>query len=63
MTDNPSTTTGSAVKVDDMIENLNNEEYINSLPDSQKEKLDEACRIYQNMREEEAVKENREGVK
>jgi hypothetical protein len=51
------------VKVDDMIENLNNEEYINSLPDSQKEKLDEACRIYQNMREEEAVKENREGVK
>lgn len=63
VTDNPSTTTGSAVKVDDMIENLNNEEYINSLPDSQKEKLDEACRIYQNMREEEAVKENREGVK
>ena len=63
VTDNPSTTTGSAVKVDDMIENLNNEENINSLPDSQKEKLDEACRIYQNMREEEAVKENREGVK
>ena len=63
VTDNPSTTTGSAVKVDDMIENLNNEEYINSLPDSQKEKLDEACRIYQNMREEEAVKENREGAK
>lgn len=61
--DNPSTATGSAVTVDDMIENLNNEEYINSLPDSQKEKLDEACRIYQNMREEEAVKENREGVK
>lgn len=63
VTDNPSTATGSAVTVDDMIENLNNEEYINSLPDSQKEKLDEACRIYQNMREEEAVKENREGVK
>lgn len=61
--DNPLTATGSAVTVDDMIENLNNEEYINSLPDSQKEKLDEACRIYQNMREEEAVKENREGVK
>lgn len=61
--DNPSTATGSAVTVDDMIENLNNEEYISSLPDSQKEKLDKACRIYQNMREEEAVKENREGVK
>ena len=63
VTDNPSTATGSAVTVDDMIENLNNEEYISSLPDSKKEKLDEACRIYQNMREEEAVKENREGVK
>ena len=63
VTDNPSTASGSAVTVDDMIENLNNEEYISSLPDSKKEKLDEACRIYQNMREEEAVKENREGVK
>ena len=63
VTDNPSTASGSAVTVDDMIENLNNEEYISSLPDSKKEKLDEACRIYQNMREEEAVKENREGAK
>ena len=63
VTDNPSTATGSAVTVDDMIENLNNEKYISSLPDSKKEKLDEACRIYQNMREEKAVKENREGVK
>lgn len=63
VTDNPSTASGSAVTVDDMIENLNNEEYISSLPDSKKEKLDEACRIYQNMREKEAVKENREGVK
>lgn len=63
VTDNPSTASGSAVTVDDMIENLNNEEYISSLPDSKKEKLDEACRIYENMREEEAVKENREGAK
>lgn len=63
VTDNPSTASGSAVTVDDMIENLNNEGYISSLPDSKKEKLDEACRIYQNMREEEAVKENREGAK
>ena len=63
VTDNPSTASGSAVTVDDMIENLNNEEYISRLPDSKKEKLDEACRIYQNMREEEAVKENREGAK
>lgn len=63
VTDNPSTASGSAVTVDDMIENLNNEEYISSLPDSKKEKLDVACRIYQNMREEEAVKENREGAK
>lgn len=63
VTDNPSTASGSAVTVDDMIENLNNEEYISSLPDSKEEKLDEACRIYQNMREEEAVKENREGAK
>ena len=63
VTDNPSTASGSAVTVDDMIENLNNEEYISSLPDSKKEKLDEACRIYQNMREEEAVKENSEGAK
>ena len=36
VTDNPSTASGSAVTVDDMIENLNNEEYISSLPDSKK---------------------------